>query len=186
MTALTCWHLQPALGGQPSNFVAFLEHGAVQAACPAEAVRAREGAREFVDVLVGDGAVGRAHGGIGVALQELSLTAGEQHLGDPGGGQHADVPGAAVGHIGEHLQSEPGQAGLDRGEAADQLRMNRGESERRGSADVLAGEVNRAEAQLVDQESQGLRRGRAGAFVRCVAGVSEPGQVDGDHAVLGG
>lgn len=42
-------------------------------------------------------AVGRAHGGIGVAGQELSLTAGEQHLGDPGGGQHADVPVRRVG-----------------------------------------------------------------------------------------
>jgi len=46
--------------------------------------------------------------------------------------------------------------------------------------------VNGAEVELVDESSQGLRRGGASAVLRRVAGVSEPGQIDGDHAVLGG
>ena len=90
-----------------------------------------------------------------------------------------------MGHVGERLQSKAGQAGLDRGEAPDQLGMNCGQPEGCGSADVLAGEVHRTEVQLLDQLAQGLRRGGAGEFVGRVSGVPEPRQVDGDDAVLG-
>ena len=47
----------------------------------------------------------------------------------PGGGENADVPGAAVGDVGQAFEAEPGQAHLDRGEAEDVLRVRGGEPE---------------------------------------------------------
>ena len=51
---------------------------------------------------------GGAHGRKGELSEELALTTDEQHLLDSGGGENADVPGAAVGDVGQHLKAEPG------------------------------------------------------------------------------
>ena len=56
---------------------------------------------------------GKSRGADEVALYLTNLlrghlTTGEQHLRDAGRGEQPDMPRAAVGHVGEHLQSETG------------------------------------------------------------------------------
>jgi hypothetical protein len=85
---------------------------------------------------------------------ERALAPGEEHLRYAGGDQGADVPAAAVGDVGQHFQAEPGEAGLDRRVAPDELRVRGGDAERRGAADVLARQVDRADIQPRDQLPQ--------------------------------
>ena len=117
--------------------------------------------------------------------QELALAAGEQHLGDARRGENPDVPGAAVGDVGQHLQAEPGQAHLDGGEAEHVLRMRGREAEDRRPADVLPGQVDRPDPELPDEKVQVFSRRRAAVLARLVAGVAEAAQVDGEDAVAG-
>ena len=105
---------------------------------------------ELVDVLLGDGPFGGAHRGVGVSGQEVALASHEQHLRDAGSSENADVPCAPVGDVGQHLQSEAGQAGLDRGVATDQFGVSGGEPEGADSADVLAGEMHGSEFEVLD------------------------------------
>ena len=117
--------------------------------------------------------------------RELALAAGEQHLGDAGRGENADMPGAAVGDVGQHLQAEPGQAHLDGGEAEHVLRMRNREAEDRRPADVLPCQVDRPDPELPDEKVQVLGRRRAAELARLVAGVTEAAQVDGEDPVAG-
>jgi hypothetical protein len=119
-----------------------------------------------------------------VVGDERALPPGEQHLRDAGGREHADVPGAAVGDVGEHLEAEPGQAGLDRRVAPDELGARGRDAERRGSADVLAREVDRAEIEVGDERDQVRGGGRAVVRLRRGSGVAEAAEVDGDDAVM--
>src|SRR5438093_1465892 len=68
----------------------------------------------------------------------------------------------------------------------DRTGMLSGQTKRRGTSDVLAGEVHRAEIQLLDQLAQTFGGERARVVTGSVGGVAKAGQVDGDHAVLGG
>ena len=110
--------------------------------------------------------------------QELALAAGEQHFRDAGRGEDADVPCAAVGDVGQHLQAEAGQAHLDGGEAEHVFRVRGREAEDRRPADVLPGEVGRADAEAPDEKVQVFGRRRAVVLARLVAGVTEASQVD--------
>jgi hypothetical protein len=67
--------------------------------------------------------------GNAILFKELALAVGEQHLGDVRSGKNADVPGAPVCDVGQHLQAEPGQAHLDCGEAEHVLRVGGCEAE---------------------------------------------------------
>ena len=99
------------------DLIAFFEHGLVEADRAAPAIGTRLGADELVDVGVGDCSGGGAQGRKGKLTEELTLTTGEEHLGDPGGGKNADVPGTPVGNVGQLFKAEPGEAHLDGGEA---------------------------------------------------------------------
>ena len=104
----------------------------------------------------------------------------------PGGGERADVPRAAVRDVGEAFETEAGQAHLDGGEAADVLGVRAGEPEDGGAADVLAGEVHGADAEVLDELVQVFGRGGAVVVGVCGAGVAEAAQVDGEDPVAGG
>jgi hypothetical protein len=112
------------------------------------------------------------------------LASGKEHLGDAGCGQDADVPRASVRHIGEQLEAEAGKAGLDRGIAADELGARRGEAEGGGSADVLAGQVDRTDVQRVDESFEIGCCDRTRVLGACRSGVAEAAEVDGEHSVL--
>src|SRR3954451_9557755 len=100
----------------PSVSIARLE------ACGAlEAARPRVRPHELVDIVLGERAWGGGERRERVVRQERALAAGEQHLRDAGRGQHADVPRAAMGDVGEHLKAESRQAGLDRRVALDEV-----------------------------------------------------------------
>ena len=92
---------------------------------------------------------------------QLALATGEEHLGDPGGGKNADVPGTPVGDVGQLLEAEPGEAHLDGGEAEHILGMRSGETQDRRPADVLAGEVHWSNVEPFDQKVQVLGGGLA-------------------------
>ena len=55
-----------------------------------------------------------------------------------------------MGDVGQHLQSETGQAGLNRGVTPDAFGVASGEPEGADSADVLAGEMHRSEFEILD------------------------------------
>jgi hypothetical protein len=93
---------------------------------------------------------------------------------------------APVGDVGQHLQSEAGQAGLDRGVTTDEPGVASGEPEGADSADVLAGEMHGSEVEMLDQLPQAFSCEGARVVARLVSGVAEAGEVDGDDAVLGG
>jgi hypothetical protein len=61
-----------------------------------------------------------------------------------------------VRDVGEGLQAESGKAHLDRREAENLLGMRDGEPEDRSPADVLAGEVNRPDIELLDEDMKVL------------------------------
>jgi hypothetical protein len=91
------------------------------------------------------------------------------------------MPG--VGDVGEGLEPVAGQGRLDRDEAADFIGVRGGEAEPRAAADVLAGEVDRAGAEVPHQVVHVL--GGGGVVVAAVggAGVTEPAQVHGEDPV---
>src|SRR5205823_5386957 len=100
--------------------------------------------------------------------------------------QNPDVPGAAAGDVGPCLDAESGQSRLDGGEAEYVLRVGGGQPEDRRPADVLPSQVDRAEAEVLDQPVQVLGRGLAVVIVRRGVGVTEATQVHGDDPVAGG
>src|SRR4051794_33213545 len=119
------------------------------------------------------------HGREGELAEELALASGEQQFRDTGRGEDLDVPGTAVGDVGQRLEPEAGEAHLDRGEAQYVPRMGAGEAVDRHAADVLAGEVDRADIENLDQLVEIFGRGHAVVLARSVARVAEAAQVDG-------
>src|ERR1700730_17057887 len=123
---------------------------------------------------------GRAHGRECELPEELAFAPGEQHLGNAGRGKNADVPGAAVGDVGQHFKTEPRQTHLDGRETEHVLRMGGGQAKDRRSTDVLPGEVNGADVESLDQLMQVFGRGLAVVLVAwLVGGIAETTQVDG-------
>lgn len=95
------------------------------------------------------------------------------------------MPQAAVRDVGEPLQPEARERCLDGGEAAYAVGVVGGEPERADAADVLAGEVDRPQVEVVDQRAQAGGHRGAGVVVQVGAGVAEAGEVDGEDPVLG-
>lgn len=114
----------------------------------------------------------------------MPFSVGEQHFGDARGGEHADVPGTAVGDVREPFDTEPGQPGLDRCIASHEVGACGGDAERGGTADVLARKVDGARVEPRDQFAQVLGRGHT--VVRCGrgGGVAEAAKVGGEYAVV--
>lgn len=88
-----------------------------------------------------------------------------------------------MGDVSQHLHAEPGQAGLDRGVAADQVGVLGGDAEGGGAADVLPRQVHGAGLQVADEPSEVGGRGHAVVVVRGDGGVPEASQVDGEDSV---
>jgi hypothetical protein len=91
-----------------------------------------------------------------------------------------------MGHVSESFETETGQAHLDGGEALDVLGVRAGEPEHRGTADVLACEVDGADAEVLDELVQIFGSGGAVIVAICGAGVTEPAEVDREDPVAGG
>lgn len=164
--------------------MALLQHRSVEADSSAPAIRARVGADEFVDIGVGNRSRGCAHRGECVLSQELALAAGEQHLGDVGRGENADVPGTVVGDVSKHFEAEPGQTHLNCGETEYVLRVRGREAEDGRPADILPGEVDRAaNIELFNDEVQVFGGGPAVIPARPVVGVAKATQIDGENTV---
>ncbi|MBK3579736.1 hypothetical protein JHN63_39290 [Streptomyces sp. MBT65] len=99
-------HGQTVCAGESLDFGALAQHRLVEADRSAPAVGARVSAGELLDVGVGDRSGGRAQGGECELSQEFAFAAGQEHLGDAGGGKNADVPGAALGDVGQRFDAE--------------------------------------------------------------------------------
>ena len=90
------------------DFVAFLEHGLVEADRSAPAIGTRVGTDELIDVSVGDRSRVGAHAGKANCPRNSRSRADEEHFGDPRGSKNADVPGTPVRDVGQALKAEPG------------------------------------------------------------------------------
>jgi hypothetical protein len=88
-----------------------------------------------------------------------------------------------VRDVRQTFEAEPGQTHLDRREAADVLRVGGGEPEDGPPADVLSGDVHRADVEVLDEPVQVVGGGRAVMVLGGGARVAEPAQVDGEHPV---
>lgn len=172
------------LGCQVPDLFAFTEHRSVEPGGAVERRGPRVGAGELVDVLIGERIGGRTQGGQGVFGEECALPPGEKHVRDAGGGENTDVPGATVSDVGEPFDAEPGQPGLDRRVASHAVGVRGGDTERGGTADVLARQVDGSDVEPGDQLAQVFGRGRAVVLRRGGGGVAEAAQVWGEDAVV--
>ena len=75
--------------------------------------------------------------------------------------------------VSQHLEAEPWQAHLDRGETEYVLRVRGREAEDGRPTDVLPSEVDWADVESFDEEVQIFGRGLAVILARPVVGVAE-------------
>ena len=97
--------------------------------------------------------------------KQLTLPAGEEQISDAWCCKYANVPGATVGDVTKGLETEAGQAHLDRDKTQHIGLMGDRESEHAVSGNVLNCDVNRAHFRLADELMEILSSDRAVVMV---------------------